>query len=126
MLVCKEQKQKKRKNKTNNNMKTLQNNFTTLEQSKRLLELGVPANSADCYYLDLGLGEYSDKPYWGFNADEFPCWSACRLMEIYDICRCYDGDWDEVYRKETYIETYVSAIEEAVLDDMMDFSKLED
>ena len=27
----------------------LQNNFTTPEQSKRLLELGVPADSADCY-----------------------------------------------------------------------------
>ena len=31
-------------------MKTLQNNFTTPEQSKRLLELGVPADSADIYY----------------------------------------------------------------------------
>ena len=30
-------------------MKKLQNNFTTPEQSKRLLELGVPADSADCY-----------------------------------------------------------------------------
>jgi hypothetical protein len=30
-------------------MKKLQNNFTTPEQSKRLLELGVPADSADLY-----------------------------------------------------------------------------
>ena len=28
----------------------LQNNYTTPEQSKRLLELGVPRFSADCYY----------------------------------------------------------------------------
>ena len=31
------------------NMK-LQNNFTTTEQSKRLLELGVPAWTADCFF----------------------------------------------------------------------------
>ncbi len=29
-------------------MKQLQNNFTSPEQSKRLLELGLPADSADC------------------------------------------------------------------------------
>ena len=29
-------------------MKNLQNNFTTQEQSKMLLELGVPADSSDC------------------------------------------------------------------------------
>lgn len=32
-------------------MKILQNNFTTIEHSKRLLALGVPANSADCIYV---------------------------------------------------------------------------
>ena len=31
-------------------MAKLQNNFTAPEQSKRLLELGVPADSADCVY----------------------------------------------------------------------------
>ena len=31
-------------------MKTLQNNYTTPEQSKRLLELGVPADSADMWW----------------------------------------------------------------------------
>lgn len=33
-------------------MSKLQNNFTTPEQSKRLLELGVPADSADCFWFD--------------------------------------------------------------------------
>ena len=27
-------------------------NYTTKEQSKRLIELGVPENSADCYYTE--------------------------------------------------------------------------
>jgi hypothetical protein len=31
-------------------MKTLQNNFTTPEQSKRLLELGIPADSANMWW----------------------------------------------------------------------------
>ena len=31
-------------------MKKLQNNFTTPEQSKKLLELGVPVDSADGFY----------------------------------------------------------------------------
>ena len=121
-------------------MKKLQNNFTTPEQSKRLLELGVPADSADCRQPNDN-GEngkdfiifYNMFPFSKeiestiFDGDNLlPCWSVGRLMEIYDICRCYDGDWDEVYGKETYIETYVSAIEEAVLDEMLDFSKLED
>ena len=109
-------------------MKQLQNNFTTPEQSKRLLEIGVPADSADCHYTAM------QSMIWVNNDNDpdftnkliIPCWSVGRLMEIYDICRRYDGDWDEVYGKETYIETYISAIEEAVLDEMLDFSKLEE
>ena len=111
-------------------MKTLQNNFTTPEQSKRLLELGVPADSADLYYQDYGS---IPMVVWTLTQPRDlrrgilkPCWSVGRLMEIYDICRYYDGDYDEVYGKETYIETFISAIEEAILDDMFDFSKLEE
>ena len=35
-------------------IKNLQSKFTAPEQSKRLLELGVPAGSADCYYSSIG------------------------------------------------------------------------
>lgn len=80
-------------------MKKLQNNYTTPEQSKRLLELGLPADSADCYYLR----EHEDKVYLFQNQKEsdnciskirlriglghaMPCWSAGRLLEIYEIC----------------------------------------
>lgn len=31
-------------------MKTLQNDFTTTEQSRKLLELGTPADSANMHY----------------------------------------------------------------------------
>ena len=76
-------------------IKKLQNNFTTPEQSKRLLELGVPADSADLYYqnaLDARIipagrlyKEYTDsltglnREIWYFK----PCWSVGRLIEIY-------------------------------------------
>lgn len=117
-------------------MKTLQNNFTTPEQSKQLLELGIPMNSADCIwynpYYDGKDPELAEISVWKGKYPQrmdkytYPCWSVGRLIEIYDICRCYDEDCDEVYGKETYIETFISAIEEAILDDMLDFSKLEE
>lgn len=73
-------------------IKTLQNNFTTPEQSKRLLELGVPADSADCYYAPFTRGvQVRHEPYELRSTffDEYPfspCWSVGRLMEIWEIC----------------------------------------
>ena len=75
-------------------MKKLQNNFTTPEQSKRLLELGVPADSADCYWFDerdimfLKDELYSDEAKdgeWVRATDYTPCWSVGRLIEIMNI-----------------------------------------
>ena len=77
-------------------MKTLQNNFTTHEQSKRLLELGVPADSADCCYLAI-VTRYDvneaviDYAKWvtvledgeQIGVHDLPCWSAGRLLDIY-------------------------------------------
>jgi hypothetical protein len=64
-------------------MKKLQSNFTTPEQSNRLLELGVPAWTADCYYSKSGKIEIKNTAL-----DEFypACWSVGRLIEIYHIC----------------------------------------
>lgn len=78
-------------------MKKLQRNFTTQEQSKRLLELGVPEWTADCFF-----GGYSGHPeYITIRQTEFeieddllfklndhltPCWSVGRLIEIAKIC----------------------------------------
>lgn len=78
-------------------MKTLQKNFTTQEQSKRLLELGVPADSADCYY-DIYNGRINvihttdaswretDKAFMYYQS-YLPCWSVGRLIEIELLCR---------------------------------------
>ena len=75
--------------------KKLQNNYTTIEQSKRLLELGMPEWTADLRYRickanDSILGNpylTKGKKYTGshFNSS-LPCWSVGRLIEIYHIC----------------------------------------
>lgn len=67
---------------------------TTLEQSERLLALGLKRGTADmCYqisYLDLGgvLKECTPslEPYPPLNNDRFiPAWSLNRLIEILDV-----------------------------------------
>lgn len=78
-------------------MKKLQNNFTTVEQSKRLLELGVPADSADMCYPVLPCNDGSTiqttEMVIAFVDSEIktkdtciPCWSVGRLIEIAKIC----------------------------------------
>lgn len=116
-------------------MKKLQNNFTTPEQSKRLLELGVPADSADCYYsrtikciivIDT---EINKKEF--FKGDIVPCWSVGRLMEIFTICAEYHtGGNSLVFNKESVllgnIDCLIPVIELAAKDKCIDFSKLEE
>lgn len=111
-------------------MKLLQNNFTTPEQSKRLLELGVPADSADCFFTDSGKMEIKNT---AFDILYTPCWSVGRLMEIFDIC--YFGsrkndEWpktNEMSSKARSIVDYIVGIYEiAAKENGLDFSKLEE
>ena len=77
-------------------MKTLQSNFTTSEQSKQLLELGVPSDSADCYLTRFGIDEgweakiLNNVKYLEIAISNqkycLPCWSVGRLIEIAKIC----------------------------------------
>lgn len=75
-------------------MKILQNDFTTQEQSKRLLELGLPKNSANLYYNKFGaleaIPEYRNFSEFCDSTDT-PCWSVGRLMQIFAIC--FDPDF---------------------------------
>lgn len=114
-------------------MKTLQNNFTTPEQSKRLLELGVPADSADCYYNNIGdifilhhAGVYEDI----VTSRNTPCWSVGRLIEI--MALCYEFDFPnngavQVYatdiKKGIVVDVLISDIERYI--NKIDFSELE-
>ena len=110
-------------------MKTLQSNFTTPEQSKRLLELGVPADSADCIFTIFSKDEKWKRRFIEDVVGEqllrnqdfyFPCWSVGRLIEIYGILRGV---------------TYIFSLETTnIIDDIiacfernkLDFSKLEE
>ena len=113
-------------------MKTLQNNFTTIEQSKMLLKLGVPADSADCIYVRFSKKNkfsrkfrenvLSENPYEHLYF-YYPCWSVGRLMEI--IAECYQVDIPFRYfvrggMMDSLINTFIELREE------FDFSKLEE
>ena len=114
-------------------MKKLQRDFTTPEQSKRLLELGVPADSANHYYGKDGKIHYIDGkiPCSLLWADGLvPCWSVGRLMEICLKCSTLEqrqvrffcnGDDDEY----SIIDYVLTVLESGVMTDHMDFSKLE-
>ena len=110
----------------------LQKNFTTVEQSKRLLKLGVPANSADCC-LRRVVEDSGDSEYWRIDIfsfigevyDDFlPCWSIGRLMEIFDICKREDVRITFLMPSETI--NYIDYLIDILSCKWLDFSKLED
>lgn len=126
-------------------MKNLQNNFTTYEQSKRLLELGVPADSADCYLLrthtkgdtfivDVLHGElYSEKDKFTNMLEYLPCWSVGRLIEIYLTCALECHPYDDFYTDTPSLhlmafdkDRLIEEVIDIMFDDKMDFYKLED
>lgn len=126
-------------------MVKLQNNFTTPAQSKRLLELGVPADSADCYLLrthtkgDTFIVEvlhddlYSKKDKFTNLLEYLPCWSVGRLIEIYLTCALECHPYDDFYTETPSLhliafekDRLIDEIIEIMFDDTMDFAKLED
>ena len=124
-------------------MKTLQNNFTTPEQSKRLMELGVPVDSADCYYYDWNIideedcGGYCPQIFDWYEISikkfeerkcvkMYPCWSVGRLIKIHETCTsCL---FERRYTKLSVLEDVLAQIEEDIMatDECWDFSKLEE
>ena len=107
-------------------MKKLQNNFTTPEQSKQLLEIGLPADSADCFLsLDSHVYVLSVDPFSVYYAQLvdpiIPCWSVGRLIEIFLLCSPYKSI--EINKSDKVEQMIVSMGNERIL---LDFSKLED
>lgn len=133
-------------------MKQLQNNFTTPEQSKVLLELGVPADSADCYYsYYIKTYEHSEHTEILWHRPRFitednnlnwnarlidgiqtylPCWSVGRLIEMWELC--VGVGFDRWSRKGVLIPLIEDCMEHIVYalnpytECEFDFSKLED
>lgn len=118
-------------------MKQLQNNFTTPEQSKRLLELGVPADSADMHMSYSSHDSYS-APQWNDvrvtayqsyfpTLDIIPCWSVGRLIEIMRICQKDELGYLSInikmLKEKSLVERCIFDLEKT---ERFDFSKLED
>ena len=68
---------------------------TSLDQSKKLIELGIDVNTADMYWLNAKCDEYlqSLTPYvidddLNLSVD-IPAWSLSALMELMN-CNCYN------------------------------------
>ena len=130
-------------------IKKLQNNFTTPEQSKQLLELGVPADSADMHYhqecvrIKYGKEEFEyflryGKPDTNKYSTNIPCWSVGRLIEIYELCsgKIYERKSARLVKEGNVAVMKEITIIEDIIGDIvnarlyiyphMDFSKLEE
>ena len=127
----------------------LQNNFTTIEQSKKLLELGIPEWTADMFYDVNSEKKYRSWEFcpeiiplnttyrkyiaYGENFDVFkheyfyPCWTVGRLIEIMNICSMHDIV--SIYRTDrdvTQIDIIIETIINRINGNSIDFSKLEE
>lgn len=120
-------------------IKKLQNDHTSPEQSKRLLELGVPAWTANIMFdknrrryelietEDESLAETQRTLF--YNGGAIPHWSAGRLMEICKKCETkedYEQLCDELKECRNYCELIISHIDVRKILLIIDFSKLEE
>jgi hypothetical protein len=112
--------------------KDLQSTFTTPEQSKRLLELGVPEWTADCCFSKSKDGEYICEGVKHIIPDDFcvqsvpfpayPCWSVGRLIELYMKAKGLDFMYFRIMSDAEMIDSIVSMFVEN--QNEFDFSKL--
>ena len=112
-------------------------NYTTPEQSKKLLELGLPANSADCYnVIDSDVYNKDDIrvrqndyeiSYSFFNNKHYnPCWSVGQIIEIMNVCSiCGHVSIHRTDREVTQIDQLIEILQNRINDKTIDFSKFE-
>ena len=101
--------------------KKLRSNFTTPEQSKRLLEIGVPTWTADCYYNEYGKMEIKNT---ALDILYTPCWSVGRLIEVLAITMDSDViDFDTYANSPCVLKELLEKYEENR--DLLNFAKLE-
>lgn len=107
--------------------KDLQSNFTNLEQSKQLLELGLSSLTADCCItlkpdhtpkVNVLNNLYNERYL------TIPCWSVGRLIEIYSLAT--GVEYTKIGISEISLtDLMIKLIEVAVKLKTFDFSKLE-
>ena len=115
-------------------MKTLKNDFTTPKQSKRMLELGIPAFTANIMF-DKNRRRYelieTEDESWAetqrtllYNGGAIPHWSVGRLIEIIDICKREDVRITFLMPSETI--NYIDYLIDILSCKWLNFSKLEE
>lgn len=85
-------------------------NYTTQEQAQKLLDLGVPVDSADMYYKHTVLKPYIFNDNCLFSVyskveNIIPCWSVGQLIKIYLICNSYESDHGLMFMLTSGVET---------------------
>jgi hypothetical protein len=107
-------------------MNKIQNDFTTKQQSEKLLALGMPRLSANFYYDDENEIQIVRDPEFELQSKGyFPCWSVGMLMKIFAIC--FDPDFiefDIFADGTTFLQQMIDKFETCI--DAIDFSKLEE
>lgn len=117
-------------------MDELKKDYTTPEQSKRLLELGIPIESANIIYYHTP-DSWHD-PYLITEKKQIenlksgkglPCWSVGRLMEIIKICSDLNTvlGYQIAYNTKhqpSLLHIVIQVIEDGINE--IDFSKLEE
>lgn len=102
--------------------------FTSKEQSRDLLEMGLPWSSADCYFdKDGNIHVYT------LNANRNilpPCWSTGRLIRIYlesvENPKLYDHENIEFPIESAPIDTIIEYIQVAFDLDELNFSLIKE
>lgn len=113
--------------------------YTTIEQSKKLVELGLSPKTADMCYIQHFDESYNEvisieeDPRLAYNIDtiDLPCWSLGALLELMPkiqedendggcypvLCKGWDnGQWHCVYRSSIHITEWYDNSIDAVLD----------
>lgn len=117
----------------------LQKDFTTPEQSKMLLELGVPKWTANfkhpCILTSKGEQVLSTDIVVSCQEifeDEIPLWSTGRLIEIMSICRTSTSNvFNDVVnfmlfcKEQSPLQTVYDELCAGITQALLDFSKLE-
>lgn len=85
---------------------------TTIEQSKRLLELGINPDSADMCYAhanNLYTYPYKEVKYWENIFNIRPAWSFYRLIEMVGSANCLFEE-----KIEDYYDVLINIIEREI------------
>ena len=107
----------------------MENNFTTPEYSKCLMDLGLPPETADCmmtgwhepYLIAVKYNQIGQ-----FNENYVPCWSVGRLIEIYNKCINDTKDGITIPKNHIVLQEVLIEFFGALQYKWLDFSKLND